>query len=93
MQVLTQVFFFCILVAVGILYGNLDESRLYMEKLYDSNFLSEWKRLRFLFSLILEGRIQMPITPGPVFWTWLNPQVAMVSGQFQSSFRAVSEQF
>ena len=30
---------------------------------------------------------------GPVFWTWLNPQVAMVSEQFQSSFRAVSEQF
>ena len=32
-------------------------------------------------------------TPGPVFWTWLNPQVAMVSGQFQSSFRAVSKHF
>ena len=30
--------------------------------------------------------------PGPVFWIWLDPQAAMVSEQFKSSFRAVSEQ-
>ena len=30
---------------------------------------------------------------GLVFWTWLNSQAAMVSEQFQSSYRAVLQRF